>query len=203
MCTDPRPLPRVNRDDVRNGRVSAVLSSILAISLLFPFGSRAARAIDPRAAGFASRGFAETIAVCRLPKTCANKPPRSARSEPIRETGNDNIVEEHFVRFDGLEISFLFVLGNAAEPSATDWKKGKPYPPPYVTNLKITSGEWPVQRNLRIGTSRVVVERVLGPLVLDDGGCARLLDEKTMSDVVLCFAKDRLRTLEWTPWWDG
>lgn len=60
-----------------------------------------------------------------------------------------------------------------------------------------------MRRNLRIGTSRTVVERALGPLVLDDGGCARLLDEKTMGDVVLCFAKGRLRTLEWTPWWDG
>lgn len=203
MSTDPGPLTWLYRSDARGGRVSSVLFSVLVISLLLPFACRATESVDPRAADFASRGFAETLATCRLPRTCANKPPRSSRSEPVSETGNDNIVEEHFVSFDGLEISFLFVFGNAAEPSATDWKKGQPYPPPYVTNLKITSGAWPVRHGLRIGTSRAVVERALGRLVLDDGGCTRILDEKTMGDVVLCFAKDRLRLLEWTPWWDG
>lgn len=203
MFTDPRPLTRVDRSDARNGLVSIGVYSVLVISLLSPFASHATESVDPRAADFASRGFAETIALCRLPKTCAKKLPRNTRSEPATETGNDNIVEEHFVGFDGLEISFLFVPGNAAEPSPTDWKKGKPYPPPFVTNLKITSGSWPVRRDLRIGTSRAVVERGLGRLVLDDGGCTRITDEKTTSEVVLCFAKDRLRLLEWTPWWDG
>jgi hypothetical protein len=176
---------------------------VLVIWLLLPLASRATEPVDPRAADFASRGFAETLATCRLPKTCADKPPRSARSEPAGETGNDNIVEEHFVGFDGLEISFLFVLGHAGDPSATDWKKHRPSPPPCVTHLKITSGHWPVRHGLRIGTSRAVVERALGRLVLDDLGCTRLTDEKTMSEVVLCFARDRLRLLEWTPWWDG
>lgn len=170
---------------------------------MLPLASRSAEAVDPRAADFASRGFDEIIAACRLPKTCADRPPRSTRTEPVRETGNDNIVEENFIRFDGLEISFLFVFGNAAEPSARDWVKGKPYPPPYVTNLKITSGKWPVRQGLRIGTSRVAVERALGRLVLNEDGCANILDEGTMSDVRLCFAKDRLRMLEWTPGWDG
>jgi len=185
-------------------RIASLLHTLAAASLLLlPLASPAAGHVDPRAADFASHGFTEAIAVCRLPDTCAGKRPLVSRKEPVRETGNDNIVEEHLVRFHGLEISFLFVFGNAAEPSPTDWKKGDPYPPPFITSLKITAGDWPVRHGLRIGTSRAAVERVLGRIAVDDSGCAGILDETTMDQVTLCFVKDRLRSLEWTPWWDG
>lgn len=185
-------------------RIAIRLLPLAAATLLSsPLASPAADQVDPRAADFASHGFTETIAVCRLPDACASKRPLVSRKEPVRETGNDNIVEEHLVRFHGLEISFLFVFGNAAEPSPTDWKKGDPYPPPFITNLKITSGDWPVRHGLRIGTSRAVVEKALGRLSINDKGCAGILDETTMGDVTLCFVQDRLRSLEWTPWWDG
>jgi hypothetical protein len=101
MSTDPRPLTWLGPSAGRRDRVTSVLFSVLVISLLLPFASRATDSVDPRAADFASSGFAETIATCRLPKTCANKPPRSARSNPASVTGNESIVEDHFVRFDG------------------------------------------------------------------------------------------------------
>jgi hypothetical protein len=175
----------------------------LAISCLWPFSSRATESVDPRVAAFASAGFADTIAVCKLPTACAGKSPHSSRSAPVRETGNDNIVEEHVVSFDGLDISFIYVLGNASASSVANWKKGDPYPPPHITHLKITSAIWPIRHGLRIGTSRVVVERALGRFVLDDDGCSRVVDEKTEGQVVLCFVKNRLSVVEWTPWWDG
>lgn len=185
-------------------RIAVLLLPLAAGTLLLlPLASTAAGQVNPRAADFASHGFAETIAVCRLPDSCAGKRPLVSRKEPVSETGNDNIVEEHLVRFHGLEISFLFVFGNAAEPSPKDWKKGDPYPPPFITNLKITTGDWPVRHGLRIGTSRAAVERTLGRLAVNDRGCAGILDEATMGDVTLCFVNDRLRSLEWTPWWDG
>jgi len=141
-------------------RIAVLLLPLAATALLLlAHISAAAGQVDPRAADFASHGFTETIAVCHLPDTCAGKRPLVGRKEPVRETGNDNVVEEHLLRFHGLEISFLFVFGNAAEPSPTDWKKDDPYPPPFITNLKITAGDWPVRHGLRIGTSRAAVER--------------------------------------------
>ena len=177
---------------------------MLARALLLPTAAaHAADSTDSRAAAFASKGYAEPIAACHLPRTCAGKRPRESRKDPVTETGNDNIVEEHLVRFDGLEISFLFVFGNAAEPRPTDWKKGGRYPPPYVTHLKITSADWPVRQGLRVGTRRAVVEKALGRLAPGDDGCARLVDESAMGEAALCFANERLRSIEWTPWWDG
>lgn len=81
-----------------SSRIVALLLPLAAASLLLlPLASPAAGHVDPRAADFASHGFTETIAVCRLPDTCAGRRPLVSRKEPVRETGNDNIVEEHLV----------------------------------------------------------------------------------------------------------
>lgn len=195
-----RPIPIPLR---RSRRRAWPTSALVAALLSFPIAGLPAESVDPRAADFASHGFAETIAGCRLPKTCRGRTARTDRKGPITETGNDNIIEEHVVRFDGLEITFLYVFGNAAEPRPDDWKKGDPYPPPYITNMKITSGDWPVRHGLRVGTPRAVVEKALGALHVLDDGCARFTDDATMADATLCFDKGRLRSLEWSPWWDG
>src|SRR5579859_3734080 len=98
-----RPVLRAHR---------AIAAAFAVGALLLMHASAGQAAPDPRAANFASKGFSEALRGCRLPETCGGRRPRSSQHEPVRETGNDNIVEEHDVRFEGLEVWFLFVLGN-------------------------------------------------------------------------------------------
>ena len=153
-------------------------------------------------ARFAAKGVAPTLALCHLPLECGGQKSLHRTAKPIRETGNDSIIDERWVEFDGLLIQLFYAASDKSAPPAS-WE-ALARQAPAVAELTITSARWPVMDGLRVGTDRSVVERTLGSRVAaGDGACEDFADEATQDSVTFCYADGKVRSIRWTPWWDG
>jgi hypothetical protein len=160
--------------------------------------------MDSRAALFASKGMAPTLALCHLSRqTCDGLRPLASRRTPTQETGNDNLVYERVLRFDGLEFDLLYGVGPAGAPPPAHWIEAEHEP--MVLEMTVTSARWPIARGLRVGTSRRVVEKILGSRlghVLGED-CDTYVDDETQAVATVCYAAGKVRSIKWTAWWDG
>lgn len=179
-------------------RTSLTLGLLLCHSCLAAFGQDAG-ATD-RAAKFASDGMSPTLSVCKLPVTCSGQPPLRA-TKVIRQTGNDDLVDHRHLTFRGLEVSYLYLLGNDALPPQ---KRLYPnaYSRPIVLEVTVSSPNWPVSNNLRIGTPRASVERVLGSGSAISDECVSYVNEASQDEAPLCYAHAELKSIKWVKWRD-
>jgi len=189
-------------------RQIATICHLMCAFIFFCGISSASVAVDDaasksdRAAHFASKGMETTLASCRLPMLCNSQPPLKSEKS-IRETGNDNVVDERHLVFAGLEIDLLYVLGNNSMPLEKR-RFLNPYAKPVILSVTVTGREWPVRGGFNVGTSRSVVEDALGKGLRSQGNeCASYSDELTQDEVVFCYANDKLRSIKWNRWWDG
>ena len=158
-------------------------------------------ALDEASAQFASRGMAPTLALCRLPVTCNGlAPTRATRSR--FQTGNDNDVDQRHLSFPGLHIEVVYILANASMPPGQQ-RVEHPYRKPYIQSLTLTSDQWPGWRGLKVGSRREAVEAALGAGLKLTHDCASYSDPTTQAVATVCYAAGRVRSIEWTPWWDG
>ncbi len=177
----------------RTGLVAGALASVLAPAIADPAGE---------GGRFAAKGVAPTLALCHLPLECGGQKPRHRTAKPIRETGNDSIIDERRLEFDGLRIQLFYAASDMSAPPAS-WD-ALARQAPSVLEITITSARWPVMDGLRVGTERSVVERTLGSrLAAGDDACEDFADEATQDTVTFCYAGGKVRSIRWTPWWDG
>jgi hypothetical protein len=171
-----------------------LLASALQPSALADTGGQIATALR-----FTNTGMKVTLASCELPKTCMRQPPTLA-TKKTRETGNDSVVDQRHLVFDGLEIEFLYVLSASGSPPQS---LAQAYRTPYILELAVTKPQWPIGEGLRIGMSRSEVEKALGQAGPRDLDCATYTDTGTQNEVTLCYAHDRLASVKWVLEWDG
>ena len=102
--------------------------------------------------------------------------------------------------FEGLRLTVYYAARSLdARPAA--WS-ALPRGTGGVVEVVITSPRWPVADGLRVGTPRRVVERRLGAAPADIE-CATYADDASQDVTTVCYANGRVRSIKWTPWWDG
>ena len=145
---------------------------------------------------FASNCINFTLKECNLPNVCGGKSFRS-HQKAKRETGNDAVVEERKLKFDGLYIEVLYEL---EYPAGTRIKN--PYKHPFIEGVTITKPNWPVAHGLRVGVTRETVTQVLGKGSGVENSIEYVNDTKQDS-VIFFFKNNHVEKIQWTPWNDG
>ncbi len=152
--------------------------------------------VEKRAAAFASHGMEAAIKTCRFPNLCGGKPFTRQRKEKFNVS--DFLNEYRTLTFDGLEVRIVYELEYNGKPVRRPYQNR-----PQVREVTITTSAWPVPHGLRVGVPRAEVYRVLGKgnqMLPTD--CVRYGNIDEQDEVLLCFKKNKLASIAWTPWAD-
>jgi len=176
--------------------------SYFAIPIIAICGLSNAFAVDNsaqvrnRADEFASKGMEFTLKECSIPTTCGGMPFIKQRKEK-RETGNDLVVEERTLEFEGLIVELGFALEYPPGKAIKD-----PYKHPSILGLTITQPRWPVVHGLRVGVDRALVIQTLGEGTIQ-GECIEYVSVKKQDSVLICLKNNRVNSIKWVPWSDA